>query len=112
MADIQHDVKENYAQESTELIAGTLGIPVDDNRLVEVQRDLLAVLEEDFVVKPSGYDYDEFSTNEIRDALRFLEADIEGSALDLILPEAMADAVVEVLTQVLTNRENALAKGK
>lgn len=111
--DAQYNLKENYAQESTELIAKTLGIPADDKRLVEVQRDLLSVLEEDFVVKPSVYDYDDMSTNAIRDGLRFLETDIVNSPLFDILPMAMCDAIAEVLAEVLLKRESALlAKGK
>ena len=92
------------ARLSTELIAKTLGIPAEDTRLVEVQRDLLAVLKKEFVARPVEEDYDELSTDEIRDGLRLLEP------LYYILPEAMVDAVVEVLDQVLAEREANLLR--
>ena len=113
MEDIQYGIKEESAQLSTELIAKTLGIPVGDKRLVEVQRDLLAVLEETCVIKPTVYDYYELSIEEIRRGLYFLETGILDSPLFYILPKAMCDAVVEVLTQVLLKREtDLLAKGR
>ena len=113
MADIQYGIKEEMAQEIVTGIAHTLEYMATEKQLADIQRTLLASLEEDFVVKPTVYDYDELSIEEIRRGLYFLETGILDSPLFYILPKAMCDAVVEVLTQVLLKREtDLLAKGR
>lgn len=108
MEDIQYGIKEEMAQDIISAMSETVDGALSDAQLADIQNDLLEALLKDFVVKPTRYDYDDLSIDEVRNGLFFLEKGILDSPLNFILPEAMTEAIAEVLTEVLAAREIAL----
>ena len=91
-----------FAEEIVAMIDAESAKQMSEEQLQIIEDNLLDDMRENFLQRPTEYDYDEMSTGEIRDALHFLET---GEHPMLYLQEAIVDALQKSLLAALEERE-------